>query len=165
MSMKSYRKMRVRELKDGIRNRHKLAGELVERSTKLRTPVGTPATTGKPNYVSQGLRESIRHRVLTTGDGVEIGTSKPYAKYVHNGTGPGFRGRDEWSEAEAAEWFAIYLAQYPGYTGPHSPPDPNDDSPFRGMKPRAFLVNGLLKSKQGLKGIYGKSIIGAPPYG
>lgn len=165
MSMKSYRKMRVRELKDGIRNRHELAGELVERSAKLYTPIGTPATTGKPNYVSKGLRESITHRALTTGDGVEIGTPVPYAKYVHNGTGPGFRGREEWTEEEGARWYAIYLAQYPGYTGPHTPSDPNNKEPFRGMLPRAFLVNGLFKAKRGLKTIYGKKILGAPPYG
>jgi phage gpG-like protein len=154
--MKSYRTMRVEELKDDIRKKHKLAGMLVERSTKLRTPVGTPATTGKPHYVSKGLQNSITH--IASDDNVQIGTNKEYAKYVHNGTRKGFRGRDEWSEAEAAEWFAIYLAQYPGYKGPNA----GDGA---GMKPRAFLVNGLLKSKQGLKAIYGKRIIGKPPHG
>jgi hypothetical protein len=155
--MKSYRTMRVEELKDDIRKKHKLAGMLVERSAKLRTPVGTPATTGKPHYVSHGLRESIFH-IPVGDDEVQIGTQKEYAKYVHNGTRKGFRGRDEWSPEEGDEFFAIYLAQYPGYKGPNA----GDGA---GMKPRAFLANGLFKAYPGLRGIYGKRIIGKPPHG
>jgi hypothetical protein len=167
VTLVSYRAMRVRELKDGLRARHRRGGALVERTAKLRTPIGSPATTGKPNYpVTHHLQNSIKSVPHPNGEEVSIGTNVPYARYVHNGTGPHFRGSNEnWTEGEAQAYWAIYLAQYPGYEGPHSPPDPNDDAPFRGMMPRGFLVNGLLKSRPGLKAIYGQPIIGKPPHG
>lgn len=52
---------------------------------KADTPVGTPESTGVQGYVSSGLRKSITHRI--SGMEVYIGTNKPYAPYVENGTG------------------------------------------------------------------------------
>ena len=156
--MKSYRKQRIKELNEGMRHRHELAGRTVVRFVKMRTPVGRPETTGKPNYpVTHRLQNSIDHKAYN--DHVDIGTRVPYAKYVHNGTGPHFRGRDEWSEREAEEFNAIYLIQYGDVPGKDRKPG------FAGMKPRAYLVNGLLKARAPLRVIYSQPIKGGPPHG
>lgn len=157
MTLKSYKEMRKKELRDGMRKRHVLAGELVQRNVRLRTPVGTPETTAKPDYkITEALRQSIVYVVDTRGENVQIGTNKEYAKWVHNGTLQSHH-RTEWDETSAQEWYAIYQSQYPDYKGPGHTGE--------GMKPRAFLVNGLLQSRPALRTTYGREIIGKPPHG
>lgn len=59
-------------------------GMAAEGYAKLKCPVGTPESTGKPGYIGGTLRNSITH---TTQDYVEyIGTNVEYASFVEFGT-------------------------------------------------------------------------------
>lgn len=144
--MKSYRRERIRDLEDGMKARHGAAGKyVVERHIKPRTPVGTPESTGDPHYVvTHALQESIDYEPYT--DHVDIGTNKPYAPYVHQGTYDFAHGHGGWTEAQAREAESIFKHNRFSETGD------------RGAMPRPFLVTGLLASRAFLYPIYNRSI-------
>lgn len=146
--MKSHRVQRMRELSEGVKERNEEAGKSVQKSVRFNTPIGTPASTGKPNYpVTAALWRSIDYTVL--GDqGVVIGTDKDYGIYVHQGTYDYNRGRGEFTEAEAREFDSLT--------------DTGDGTGVgvKGMKARAFLVNGLLNDRPNLMRIYSREIRG-----
>jgi hypothetical protein len=145
--MKSYRVERMEELTDGMKRRHALAGKFITVKVQKHTPIGTPQTTGDPNYpVTMALFRSIEWRA--TEDHVDIGTKKPYAPYVHQGTYDFAHGRQGWNEATAREAEAIFQHNR------------GDISGRKGAMPRPFLVNGLIDSRAFLHPIYNKQIVG-----
>ncbi len=137
----------MKELRDGMKTRNALAGKVVQTAVRFRTPIGTPASTGNPNYpVTAALWRSIE--VDAHEDHVDIGTNKAYSMYVHNGTYDYSRGRGPWTEAEAKEFDSLTdTGDGPGVGR-------------KGMKPRAYLVNGLLEARPSLKPILGRPIKG-----
>lgn len=145
--MRSYRRERMRELRDGIKDRNEQAKDAVIKSVRFRTPIGTPASTGDPHYqVTAALWRSIDGHA--DEDGVVVGTNKKYGIYVHQGTYDYAHGYGGWSEAEAAEFDSL---------------TDTGDGPGRGlkgMKPRPYLVNGLLGARPQLSIIYHTPIIG-----
>lgn len=113
---------------------------------QAKTPVGTPETTGDPDYtVTHALQRSIETRNVTT-ERADIGTNKYYGPYVHQGTYDYAHGYEGWGEAQAREADALFHYNRKEQTG------------LRGMMPRPFLVNGLLDAWPSIKGIWGKSI-------
>lgn len=146
--MRSYRIQRMDELRDGIKARHALAGKMVvERFIKPKTPVGTPETTGDPNYpVTEHLRDSIESRA--SEDHVDMGTNVYYAPYVHQGTYDWAHGYGGWAEPNARKAADMFFHNR------------NDVTGVKGAMPRPFLVNGLLDSRPFLYPIYNKQIHG-----
>lgn len=133
------------ELRDDIKRKHALAGKVVQEQVRKVTPVGTPQSTGRPNYpVTHALQNSIEYE--PSDEHVDIGTDKSYGPYVMFGTYDYNRGREPFTEAEAREYNSLTdTGDGPGVGR-------------RGMRPRAFLVNGLLNSRPLLIAIYGKPI-------
>jgi hypothetical protein len=136
------------ELENGMRARHEAAGKfVVERFIRPKTPVGTPESTGDPNYkVTYALRRSIEYRA--TSDSVIMGTNKSYGPYVSQGTYDYAHGYRGWTEAEAREFDSL---------------TDTGDGPGRGrkgMRARPYLVNGLLDARAFLKPIYNRPIEG-----
>jgi hypothetical protein len=144
--MRSYRRERMGELRDGMKARHEAAGMLVvERFIKPRTPIGTPETTGIEDYpVTYHLRDSISSRA--TEDHVDMGTNVEYAPYVHQGTYDFAHGYGGWDEASAAAAEGVFFHNRHQVTG------------RKGAMPRPFLVNGLVASKPFLYPIYSRPI-------
>lgn len=139
MTLKSYRKERVDQLHRGLQAKKVIAGKLVQATSRNVCPVETTT-----------LRQSIGFAV--DDEGVNIGTSKYYAGFVHNGT-MDFRHDGSWSEAEGAELLAWKSAQTRrGGSTVVVPP--------KGLMPRPFLVYGLVIAKPGLREIFGVPIVG-----
>lgn len=59
-------------------------GLTAERYAKVACPVGTPESTGKPNYVGGTLRNSLSH--THDKNTAYVGTNVEYAPYVEMGT-------------------------------------------------------------------------------
>lgn len=131
--MRSYRRERMKELRDGMHRRHAAAGRVVVGYVKSKTPVDAGI-----------LRASISSD--SHEDHVDIGTNLKYAPYVHQGTYDYKHGYRGWGEAEAREAEAFFFHNSVG-----------DNRP-RGALPRPFLVNGLLEARPFLYAIYNKSI-------
>lgn len=149
--MKSYKKKRMAELSEGVEGKNRLAGSIVVRQTQAITPVGTPETTGDPDYVvTHGLQRSIKAFDVSE-DGVSIGTDRSYAPFVHNGTYDFNRGRGEFSEPEARELNSLFEHNAFEHSG------------LKGARPRPFLVLGLLNSRPFLRIIYSAQIQGGRP--
>lgn len=149
--MKSYKKKRMAELSEGVEGKNRLAGAVVVRQVQAITPVGTPASTGDPDYVvTHGLQNSIQASDVSD-EGVTIGTKKSYAPFVHNGTYDFNRGRGEFSEAEARELNSLFEHNAFEHSG------------IKGARPRPFLVVGLLNSRPLLEPIYRAQIQGGRP--
>jgi hypothetical protein len=143
--MISHREQRMKELRRGVAQRHSSAGKVVQTFVRYRTPIGTPESTGDPNYpITAALWRSIN---FSASHGhVDIGTNRRYGPYVHNGTYDYNRGPGLWTEAEAREFDSLTdTGDGPGVGR-------------KGMRPRAFLVNGLLESRSALYPIYHKPI-------
>jgi hypothetical protein len=141
--LKSYRRERTKELRGDLKKKHVAAGKVVQAAVRFKTPIGTPESTGNPNYkVTAALWRSIEYD--PHDDYVDIKTAKSYAAFVHNGTYSYNRGRGPWTEAEAREFDSLRdTGDGPGVGQ-------------KGMRPRAFLVNGLLESRPALQAIYRK---------
>lgn len=56
-------------------------------------PVGTPESTGIPNYIGGTLKNSISHEVDAENQCVYIGTNVEYAPYQEFGTSRGIVGK------------------------------------------------------------------------
>lgn len=69
-----------------IRNAMDAIGQACEDYAKLKCPVGTPESTGIPNYKGGTLRNSITHAVSSDGKTVVVGSNVKYAPYVEFGT-------------------------------------------------------------------------------
>lgn len=143
--MRSYRRERMGELRGDFKKKHALAGKAVLPFIRARTPIGTPASTGDPNYpVTAALNRSIDYEVEEHG--VAWGTNKPYGPYVHQGTYDYAHGYRGWTEGEAREFDSLTdTGDGPGVGR-------------KGMRARPFLVNGLLNGRPVLIAIYGKPI-------
>lgn len=149
--MKSYKRQRMRELSEGVEARNRIAGAVVVKQVQAITPVGTPESTGDPDYVvTHALQNSIQASDISDA-GVSIGTKKYYAPFVHNGTYDFNRGRGEFSEAEARELNSLF--EHNAF----------ERSGLKGARPRPFLVVGLLNSRPLLEPIYGAQIQGGRP--
>lgn len=139
--MKSYRKQRMAELRSDIAEKHKKAIPGGIALIRRWTPIGTPETTGDPNYV-------ITHRLWNSIQGSSDATSTTwgtsgvkYAPYVHQGTLDYAHGYLGWTEAEAMEFESVF--------------DTGDRAgPMKGMKARPFLVRGLLDYRPGLIALF-----------
>ena len=57
-------------------------GQEAEGYAKEECPVGTPESTGIPNYIGGTLRNSITNKVIDSENAVYIGTNVEYAPYV-----------------------------------------------------------------------------------
>ncbi len=111
----------------------------VEGECKKITPVGTPESTGIPNYRGGRLRSNVTHDSDETG--FVVGTNVHYGPYVHNGTYD-YR-QDEMERLDSLPAAVAAVAAAESATGD------------KGMKPRPFLVQGLVKSVPTLRRIYG----------
>jgi len=133
------------ELSDGMAARHRAAGELIAGFIKSKTPVGTPASTGDPDYkITFHLRNSIDSDPHE--DHVDIGTDVKYGIYVHQGTYDYAHGYGGWTEMEARAFDSLTdTGDGPGVGR-------------KGMQARPYLVNGLLDTRPFLRGIYGRPI-------
>lgn len=140
--MKSYRKERIQQLRDDMRKKHVAAGKVVLPFIRVHTPIATPVTApGDPHPMA--LWRSIK--ADAHADYVDFGTDKKYGIYVHQGTRDYAHGMGGWTEAEAREFDSLR--------------DTGDrEGPLRGIKPRPFLVNGLLDSRSALWPVYSKPI-------
>lgn len=112
-------------------------GLRAEGYAKMKTPVGTPESTGIVGYVSNGLRKSITHKVVR-GD-VFIGTNlkapggAPYPLYVEMGTG-------------------IYATDGQGRKSPWVWRDKNGKYHWtRGMRPRHMFRDAIADHKEEYK--------------
>jgi hypothetical protein len=145
MTFRSYRKERMRELSDGMKERHDAAGKLIQKQVRRMTPIGTPESTGDPNYqITLALWKSIEYHPEV--DSVKVGTNKYYGPYVHQGTYDYAHGYRGWTEAEAREFNSITdTGDGPGQGR-------------KGMQARPFLVNGLLNARPFLYAIYNRPI-------
>lgn len=85
-----------RELSAASGRALEIIGEKAETYAKLRCPVGTPESTGKPGYIGGTLRDSITHEVAPDNSGVSIGSPVHYAPYVELGTGPYYEHPPDW---------------------------------------------------------------------
>lgn len=74
----------AKEIRAATRRALETIGLLAEGYAQDKCPVGTPESTGIPNYVGGTLRDSITHEV--DGDSVYVGTNVYYAPYVELGT-------------------------------------------------------------------------------
>lgn len=145
MTFKSYRKERMRELRDGMEERHASAGKLIVTFVKKKTPVGTPESTGDPNYeITFNLRNSIEPD--SGEDYTDVGTDVKYGPYVHQGTYDYAHGYGGWTEGEARAFDSLTdTGDGPGIGR-------------KGMQARPFLVNGLLDSRPLLKAVMSRPI-------
>lgn len=101
-------------------------GQRAERNVVMRTPVGTPESTGVEGYQTSNLRGSISHEVQ--GDAVYVGTNHDYAPYAELGTG-------------------IFASEGNGRKTPWVWIDKNGKAhKTRGMKPRHMLKKGVEES-------------------
>jgi len=110
-------------------------GLRAEGYAKMKTPVGTPESTGIKGYVSSGLRQSITHKVVN-GEEVYIGTNNkaengaPYPLYVELGTG-------------------IYATNGDGRKSPWVWVDKNGKAHYtRGMKPHHMFRDAVADHKE-----------------
>lgn len=151
--MRSYRHERMAELRKDFRVKHVLAGKAVVPFVKAKTPIGTPESTGDPDYeITRRLWKSIDSEPAE--DHVDIGVKAGevenkkgtrYAPFVHQGTHDYAHGYGGWEEDEARAFDSLRdTGDGPG--------------PLRGMRARPFLVNGLLDARPALIAIYGKPI-------
>lgn len=113
---------------------------------KMKAPVGTPESTGIEGYVSNGLRQSITHRVV--GNEVYIGTNKkaengaPYPLYVEMGTG-------------------IHATNHDGRQSPWTWYDKNGKAHFtHGIKPVHYLRDSVSDHKAEYKRVFLKYLEG-----
>src|SRR5215216_2848250 len=130
MTLTSYRRERIGDLKRDIYMKHAAAGRLVVKNVRDIVPVDAGI-----------LRASISSD--STENRVHIGTNLEYAPYVHQGTYDYKHGYGGWSEAAAREADTVFFHNALEETG------------RRGAMPRPFLVNGLLNSREALKTLYG----------
>ena len=142
----SHRRERMGELRRDLSRKHEAAGKLVVFFVRAKTPIGTPASTGDPNYpVTAALWRSIDSHA--SDDHVDVGTNKKYGAYVHQGTYDYAHGYRGWTEGEAREFNSLTDTR-----------DTPRGTPPKGMKPRPFLVNGLLDAREMLIPLYAKPI-------
>ena len=151
MTFKSYRPQRSKELSDGVLGKMRASAVAAKAAIQAITPVGTPETTGDPNYVvTHALQRSIETGRATT-DHVDIGTNKYYGPYVHQGTYDYAHGYRGWSEGEAREADSMFFHNDQRFSG------------RKGAMPRPFLVNGLLNARPALAAIWHSPIRSASP--
>lgn len=106
-------------------------GLRAEGYAKMKTPVGTPESTGIVGYVSSGLRKSITHKVVRGN--VFIGTNQKHAPYVELGTG-------------------IYATDGQGRKSPWVWRDKNGKyHRTRGMRPRHMMRDAIADHKEEYK--------------
>lgn len=122
-------------------------GQRAERHAKRKCPVGTPESTGIMHYVSNGLRQSITHKVVA-GE-VYIGTNlkspdgAPYPLYVELGTG-------------------IYATDGKGRKSPWTWYDKNGKAHFtHGMKPVHYLRDSVSDHKEEYRRVFLKYLRGS----
>lgn len=83
----------MQHLNQNVMNCLEEIGQRAEDYAKMKCPRGTPETTNIQGYHTQGLKESITHKVVESEKAVYIGTNKkskdghPYPVYVELGTG------------------------------------------------------------------------------
>lgn len=128
--MRSNRSEVMEELRRILRRKNKAAAIAVQNEAKRLAPVGTPESTGIEGYRGGRLRDSITHD--SDEDGLVVGTNLYYAPYVHNGT------------------YDHKIAAFDQATGQPIGGGEGD----KGMKPRPFLVDGLMNSAEELRRIY-----------
>ena len=133
--LKSYRRERMSELRDGIRDRNEKAGEFIEKRCKAATPEQT-----------ETLKNSIES--YATGETIDVGFTAPkYGLYVHNGTIDFNHKRETWGEEGVAEFEAWKSAQdRRGGSTEITPP--------KGLMPRPFLLVGIVQAKPRLRTFY-----------
>lgn len=123
----------LQELEKNVATALEEIGLRAEGYAKSLTPVGTPESTGIEGYSTNGLRQSITHKVI--GNEVYIGTNKttrnangqevPYPVYVEFGTG-------------------IYASDGTGRQSPWTWYDKNGKRHWtRGMKPNHMLKKSV----------------------
>jgi hypothetical protein len=135
MTFRSYRRERMSELREGLKDRNERAAKLMLRYIKESTPVETTT-----------LRNNIDSHV--TEEVVDIGFSEPeYGIYVHQGTLDVAHGRGGWTEEQSKELEAWKSAQdRRGGSTAITPP--------KGLMPRPFLVYGAVQAKPYLRAVY-----------
>ncbi len=102
------------------------------------TPVGTPESTGVVGYSTNGLKQSITHKV--SGNAVYIGTNKKHAAYVELGTG-------------------IYASDGKGKKNPWIWVDKNGKGHWtRGMKPHHMLKKAASEHGEEYKNVIKKHL-------
>lgn len=121
-------------------------GLRAEGYAKSKAPVGTPESTGIVGYVTNGMRQSITHKVVDSA--VYIGTNKRadngvfYPAYVEFGTG-------------------IYASNGQGRQNPWTWYDKNGKGHFTyGMKPVHFLRDSVADHKEEYKRVFLKYLKG-----
>jgi hypothetical protein len=135
MPFVSYKPQRMKELRDGVKERNGRAEDLLVKHIKAHTPIETLL-----------LRKNIFGH--TTEEEVVVGFNAPqYGIYVHQGTMDFAHGHDGWTEQESYELEAWKSAQdRRGGSTEIIPP--------KGLMPRPFLVYGAVQAKKYLPGVY-----------
>ena len=92
----------IEETKKAVKRALKRMGSQAEKYAKALCPVGTVESVGKKGYIGGTLRNSITHKVTSSGSlqGVSIGSNVVYAPFVELGTGPFFVKPPDWESFE-----------------------------------------------------------------
>ncbi len=139
MAIKSNVGAAMAEIDRQLRVRNEAAAIVAEGEAKKITPVGTPESTGIPNYRGGRLRSNVTHDSDETG--FVVGVNVFYGKFVHNGTYD-FR-QDEMERLDSLPAAVAAVAAAEGATGD------------KGMRPRPFLVEGIVNASGEMRRIYG----------
>lgn len=142
MTLKSNLPKVLAEIERKLAQKNEAAAIIAEGGAKARAPVGTPESTGIPNYRGGRLRSSITHD--SDALGFIVGVNLDYAAPVHNGTYS--MNMDEFYAADAVDFSAAQaiVAQAKA----------RQASEGKGMAPRPFFIEGILDKRREIEAVY-----------
>lgn len=142
MAIKSNLPAVLAEMERLLAIKNEAAAIVAEGGAKARAPVGTPESTGIPNYRGGRLRSTITHD--SDASGFIVGVNLDYAAPVHNGTYS--MNMDDFYAADALDFASAQSIVAEARS--------RQSSEGKGMAPRPFLVEGFLDKRTEIEAVY-----------